>query len=370
MKGIQEAGDLKGKNVLVRIDVDDGEINSFPVKVIKPTLTYLKESGARAILIGHVGRDKNASAKILFEILEKELSQDFTLRFIPDLVGEIAHSSIDKMQDGDVILLENVRSDEREIANDEGFAQELAKLADVYVNDAFSVSHREHASIVGITKFLPSFAGFGLQKEAGVLSEALSPEHPSIFILSGAKIETKLPLIKKFIEIYDYVFVGGVPANNFFKAKGFETGVSVISDDNVDISSVVNNEKILIPIDVVVLKDGKSEIKKVEEVSKEDKIVDAGPETIEMLKEKISHMHCVLWNGPLGEYERGFDTATKALANVISLSSAHTLIGGGDTLSAISGLNLEKQFSFISTGGGAMLQFLLTGTLVGIEALN
>lgn len=370
MKGIQDAGDLKGKKVLVRIDVDDGGVNSFPVEALKPTLSYLKEAGARIILLGHVGRDKDASAEKLFEILRKGLPLHFTLRFIPYLVGDIVRSSIDVMQDGDIVLLENVRSDEREIMNDEGFAQELAKLADVYVNDAFAVSHRKHASVVGVPKFLPSYAGFGLQTEVETLSKALTPESPSMFILSGAKIETKLPLIEKFVKIYDYVFVGGVPANSFFKAKGFETGVSVISDEYVDISSVVDNEKILIPSDVVVFSDGKSDIKKIEEVSPTDKIVDAGPETVEMLKEKISHMHCVLWNGPLGEYERGFDVATKDIARIISSSSAHTFIGGGDTLSAIAGLHLEDRYSFISTGGGAMLRFLLDGTLPGIEALN
>lgn len=366
MKGIQEAGNLKGKKVLVRIDIDDAGVNNFPVRVLIPTLSYLKESGARTILLGHVGRDIDASAKKLFDILEKETS----LRFIPDLVGESAHDGINTMKDGDVVLLENVRSDIRETENNEGFAQELAKLADIYVNDAFSVSHREHASVVGVPQYLPSFAGFQLQAEIQALSKALTPESPSMVILSGAKTETKLPFIKKFITSYDYVFVGGVPANNFLKEKGLEIGVSIISSEHIDISSIVNDKKIIIPTDVVVIKDGVSNTKSVEGVLPGEKIVDVGPETVRELKEKISHMSCVLWNGPLGEYERGFDLATKDLARIIAESNAHTLVGGGDTLSAIAELGLEDNYSFISTGGGAMLQFLLNGTLPGIEALN
>ncbi|HEC33057.1 MAG TPA: phosphoglycerate kinase [Candidatus Kaiserbacteria bacterium] len=371
MNIIQEAGNLKGKRVLVRIDIDDGDINPFPVKAIKPTLIYLKEAGARIILLGHVGRDKDASAIKLFDILEKELSKyDFKFDFVEDITGEVARSAINKMKDGDAVVLENVRSDEREIADDDGFAKELANLADIYVNDAFAVSHRKHASIVGITKYIQSFAGFGLQEEVRALSQALTPESPSIFIISGAKIETKLPLIEKFIGIYDYVFVGGVLANNFFKAKGFETGVSLVLDENIDISSVINNERVLIPKDVIVFKDGKSSVKKASKVLPEEKIVDAGPESVEVLKEKISNMQCVLWNGPLGEYEIGFDKATKDLARIIAFSSAHTFVGGGDTLSAITDLHLEDKYSFISTGGGAMLEFLLKGTLPGIEALS
>lgn len=369
MKGIQDAGDLRGRKVLVRIDIDDGEKNPFPVIAIKPTLSYLRESGARTILLGHVGRDKDASAEKLFEILKKELSNDFVLSYIPDIVGNVAHNSINDMQDGEVVLLENVRSDEREITNDKEFSHELSKLADVYINDAFAVSHRNHASVVGVTRYLPSFAGFGLQAEVKALSQALTPKSPSIFILSGAKIETKLPLIEKFIGLYDYIFVGGVLANNFFKAKGLETGLSLVSDEDIDISSVINNEKVLIPIDVVVLNNGKSSYKKVEDVLPDDNILDAGPETIKMLKEKILHSQYVLWNGPLGKYELGFDIATKDLASVIALSSAYTIVGGGDTLVAIVDLDLEDKYSFISTGGGAMLEFLLNGTLPGIEAL-
>jgi len=365
MKGIQDAGDIRGKRVLVRIDVDDGEINPFPITVLKPTLSYLIKGGARIILLGHVGREQTISSEKLFKILKKEIN----LSVVEDLTGDVSRKSIDTMQDGEVLLLGNVRSDERESINDDGFAKELATLADIYVNDAFAVSHRRHASVVGITKYLPSFAGLLLQAEVKALSQALTPESPSLFIISGAKLETKLPLIEKFVDLYDYVFVGGVPANNFFKAKGLETGISVTSDKYIDLSSVLNNKKVLIPSDVVVIKDGVSSIKKTEEVSLGDKIVDSGPGTTAMLKEKISRMRCIVWNGPLGEYELGFDAATKELARMIAEGSAHTLVGGGDTLTAITDLHLENAFSFISTGGGAMLEFLLNGTLPGIDAL-
>ncbi len=230
MKSIKEAGDLKGKSVLVRIDIDDHGVNTLPVEALKPTLSYLKMSGARTILLGHIGRDGHISSSKIFDILKKEIE----LSFVPDITGDIAKTSIDKMQDGEVVLLENVRGDKREMENDEAFSKELASLADIYVNDAFSVSHREHASIAGVTKYLPSYAGLRLLKEIDELSKILSPESPSMFILSGAKIETKLPLVEKFLTIYDHVFIGGVLANDIFKAKGFETGVSVTSNGSVD----------------------------------------------------------------------------------------------------------------------------------------
>ncbi len=366
MKSIKDAGDVKGKRVLVRIDIDDSGVSALPTNALKPTLSYLKMAGARVILLGHVGRDGSVSSRKIFEILKKEIE----ISFIPDIVGEVARASINEMKDGEVVLLENVRGDTREMENDETFSKELASLADIYVNDAFAVSHREHASLTGITKHLPSYAGLRLLEEIEELSKAINPKSPSIFIISGAKIKTKLPLIEKFIEVYDYVFVGGVLANNFFEAKGFEIGTSVVSDENIDISHLLNNEKVLIPTDVVVEVDGKSLIKKADGVLKEEKIVDAGPETVLMLKEKIKDMNSVVWNGPLGEYERGFDTATKDLALGIAESHAYSIAGGGDTLNAIADLNIEEKFSFVSTGGGAMLAFLLHGTLSAIEALK
>ncbi len=366
MKSIKEAGDLKGKSVLVRIDIDDHGVNTLPVEALKPTLSYLKMSGARTILLGHIGRDGHISSSKIFDILKKEIE----LSFVPDITGDIAKTSIDKMQDGEVVLLENVRGDKREMENDEAFSKELASLADIYVNDAFSVSHREHASIAGVTKYLPSYAGLRLLKEIDELSKILSPESPSMFILSGAKIETKLPLVEKFLTIYDHVFIGGVLANDIFKAKGFETGVSVTSNGSVDMSSLLNNEKILIPSDVIVREGSKSTIKKANEVLKREKIVDAGPETVATLSAKIKDMNCVVWNGPLGEYEIGFDKSTKDLAVSIAESRAYSVIGGGDTLNAIESLNIEEKYSFVSTGGGAMLEFLLHGTLPGIEALK
>ena len=366
MKNIQDSGDLNGKKVLVRIDIDEKGISQLPVTALIPTLDYLKEAGAKTILLGHVGMDRNLSAEDIFNVLKKEIR----LSFIPDIVGDMAKESIDQMSDGEVVLLENVRRDEREITNDEGFSQELASLADVYVNEAFAVSHREHASVVGVPKYLPSFAGFQFQKEVETLSEARKPKSPSIFILGGAKTETKLPLLKKFVEVYDQVFVGGVLANDFFKAKDIEIGISLTSKGDIDLSSILYNKKILLPSDVVVEKGEESGIKKVEDVLPGEKILDAGPSTTNILKEKILEAQSVLWNGPLGEYERGFTTATREIALNTASSEAYTLVGGGDTLSAIADLHLEKQYSFVSTGGGAMLEFLLHGTLPGIKALE
>jgi len=232
------------------------------------------------------------------------------------------------------------------------------------------VSHREHASVVGVPKYLPSYTGILFQEEVKELSEALNPLSPSLCILGGAKFETKEPLVKKLLNVYSNVFVSGALAHHFFKSKGFNIGVSLSSDTGVDIEELVNNKKIMIPIDVVVANKDGMFVKKPNEVSNEDNIADSGPETVKKLKEIVKDFKFVLWNGPLGEYEKGFTNPTEELALALSESSAKTLIGGGDTVAAIEHLGLDDKFDFISTGGGAMLKFLLNGTLVGIEALK
>ncbi len=253
--------------------------------------------------------------------------------------------------------------------NDPVFAKELASLGDIYVNDAFSVSHRKHASVVGVPACLPHFAGIQFEKEYRKLSEAFSPAHPFVFILGGAKFDTKLPLVTKFIEKADTVFVGGALSNDIFKQHGLEIGLSMISSAPVDLSLVVASPKLRIPSDVRV-NTPVALPKQLGEVLVTDKILDAGPQTISDLKKVLSGAKFVLWNGPLGDYEKGFSQSTIELANAIIESGAYSVVGGGDTLAVLGKANLLNQFSFVSTAGGAMLDFLGSGTLPGIEMLS
>jgi phosphoglycerate kinase len=370
MKKIQEAKNLKGKRVFLRstlnVPVKDGKvINDFRLKNSLKTINFLRESGAKVILAGHIGRN-SMSLLPVFEYFKEY----FPISFAGEVLGEETKSLVENMNDGDVVLLENLRKHKGETTNDDEFARELASLADIYVNDAFSVSHREHASIVGLPTYLDSFAGILLQEEIKELSEALEPSSPALCILGGAKFSTKEPLIKKMLEMYDKVFVSGALAHDFFKSKGFNIGKSLSSDTGVDIEELAKSEKIMIPVDVTVQNKDGIFIKKPSEVGDGDNIKDAGPATVELLSKLVQDFKFVLWNGPMGEYEKGFIKPTEDLAQALSESPAKTLIGGGDTIAAIEHLGLEDKFDFISTGGGAMLKFLLNGTLVGIEALK
>ena len=366
MKQIQDESNLRGKKVLVRVDIDDALLNPFPIKAIMPTLSLLTGAGAKIIILTHVGRTPQSSSEELLQPLQKEIDVDF----VSDVVGRTARAAISKMADGAVVLLENVRRESGETENSDSFAKELAGLADIYVNDAFAVSHRKHASIVGVPKYLPSFAGLRLQAEIKNLSLALAPEHPALFIIGGAKIETKLPLIEKFLGLYDRVFIGGALANSLFRAKGFEIGDSIVSKVDVNITSLLENKKILLPTDAITKTKSGIVTKKVTDIEPGEKMLDAGETTVAMLAEESAKASCVLWNGPLGIYEEGYGESTMRLAQTIARSSAASIVGGGDTASAIVSLSLEDKFSFLSTGGGAMLQFLLDGTLPGIEALK
>jgi 3-phosphoglycerate kinase len=278
---------------------------------------------------------------------------------------------IPTLKDGGVVLFENLRLHDGEKNNDKVFAESLARLGDVYVNDAFSVSHREHASVVGIPRLLPSFAGPLLEREVRELSVAFNPPHPFLFILGGAKFDTKLPLIEKFLTIADNVFIGGALANDIFKEKGFEVGFSVVSKKHVNLKPIISNKKLIIPKDVVVANPLNSRITRPDaSPSADEKILDAGPETIASLADLLTETKCVVWNGPLGDYEHGFSKGTEGLARAIVESGVKSIVGGGDTVAVLRDIGLLDKFSFVSTGGGAMIDFLAQGTLPGIEALK
>jgi len=374
VRDIKDIKNLKGKRVLVRASLNipfskGGVIlDDFRLQKALPTIKYLHEKGARVIMCGHLGRDAHMTLAPIFHYLQKHIEH---IQFAHDVVGPSVNNAVGNMNDGDVLLLENLRRCDGETANDLQFAEELARLADIYVNDAFSASHREHASIVGVPFFLPAYAGKLFKSEYEELQYARNPEHPALFILGGAKFETKQPLVEKFLTIYDHVFVTGALANDFFLAEGYPVGRSLVSDPPVNVKHLLKNSKVLIPKDVMVLTiDGEKVVKKPEEVEVGDMINDSGPETIKMLEPIIKQAKFILWNGPLGDYQLGFIEGTKSLIELISRTNPDSVVGGGDTMSLITKFGYDKQFSFCSTAGGSMLEFLLKGTIPGIEAIE
>lgn len=345
MRSIKTIKNIKGKTVLLRVDfnvpIKDGKVeDDFRIKKALPTINFLLKKGAKLILITHLGKDGRAS-------LEPVIKHFF---------------SISKIAENKITFFDNIRKFPGETKNDPTFAKKLATLGDIYVNDAFSVSHRKHASIITLPKYLPSFAGLEFEKEVENLSHAFKKiKHPFLFILGGAKFSTKMPLIKKYLKLADYVFVGGALANDFLKAKGCEIGKSLVSNDNYEIKKLLKNKparrggKLILPTDFVI-KDGA--------------IVDIGEKTVENLALLIKKSKLILWNGPLGKYEDGGAGATKKILKLVANSKAESLIGGGDTVTLIDEMKMRNKFSFVSTGGGAMLEFLANGTLPGIKALR
>lgn len=382
MKYLRELQELKGVKVLLRVDFNvpveetaagTRVVDDFRIRAILPTLQLLKDRGAKAILVSHIEKDGDPSLEPVATHAQKFFAEKgISLRFVKNWRN--AQKEIEGLQDGECILLENIRLNEGEKKNDVKFAKELASLADIYVNEAFSVSHREHASVSAVTKFIPSYAGLLLEKEINNLSTAFSPDRPFLFILGGAKFDTKLPLIQKFMKIADKVFVGGALAHNFFKEKGLALGTSLVSPENFNLGDYLKDPKLTLPTDAIA-KDSKGEgsIIAVEKVAENQSILDAGPETIEALRKLINSSKYILWNGPLGSYEDGYVEPTHELARMLALATkkgAKTILGGGDTLAAIAELGTESDYTFVSSGGGAMLDYLANETLPGIDALN
>ncbi|MHB1316646.1 MAG: phosphoglycerate kinase [Minisyncoccota bacterium] len=368
---IEDAGDIAGKRVLLRLDLNtpviDGKVtDSYRIDQAIPTIDMLRLKKAKIIIIAHTESGDNTTLHPMFDYLNGFVP----VHFAKDLFSAETIKMITDMEDGDVVMLENLRLDDGEKGNSEDFAKKLSQYADLYVNEAFSVSHRKHASIVGIPKFLPSYFGPLFINEVENLSKAFVPKHPFVFILGGAKFDTKLPLIKKYLDRADYVVVAGALANNIFKTQGFEVGSSLVSEGDFGIEEMLKDPKFIFPTDITVKKlDGTMEIKKTNEVLPDEYIGDVGGETLEKISELVKDASLVVWNGPLGNYEAGFTEETEKLAQIIADSSATTIVGGGDTLASIEKLGLMDKFTFVSTAGGAMLDFLVNETLPGINAL-
>jgi phosphoglycerate kinase len=355
--------DLENKRALVRVNFDVpldkmGNIeDDFRIRESLPTLEYLIRNRCRIILISHLGRPdgkrvKRFSLKPVAKRLEELLKKEVVF------VEKISAN----MKSGDIMVLENLRFDAREEKNSAQFAQELAKLGDIFINEAFAVCHREHASIVGIPGYLPAAAGFCLEREIRELNKVLfQPQKPLIAIIGGAKISTKIKVINKFLHIADRVLIGGALANTIFAKQGFNMADSTIDRESFSDVDKINlkNPKLFLPIDLAIWDGDKAHYREVGNLKKGERALDIGLKTIDLFTSLIKGAKTVVWNGPLGLTEqKPFDK-----------SSTDSIVGGGDTVGFINEIKKEKVFNFLSTGGGAMLDYLANETLPGIEAL-
>ena len=393
LKTINDIENIQGKKILVRADLnvptegttitDNSRIERFA-----PTAKLLSDKGAKVIIITHFGRPKGKSEEFSNKILVENLSNSIgkQVKFVDDTIGENVKNSINEMKDGEIILLENVRFYKEEEANNANFSKELASLGDIYINDAFSTAHRAHASTEGITKYLPSYAGLLMEEEINALTKALeNPQHPAIAIVGGSKVSTKLAVLENITKKVDAIVIGGAMANTFLLAQGYNIGASMAEPDMTDTALKIieeakkNNCEIILPIDVCVAKEFKANAENkftgINEVDEDWKIFDIGPETSKMLDEKFATAKTVLWNGPLGVFELPpFDRGTNELAQTVAkLTKDGKLIsvaGGGDTVSALNNAGVEKDFSYISTAGGAFLEWLEGKELPAIPPLK
>lgn len=383
MRILTDIPKLENVPVLVRAAlnvpiVNDAVANDYRLRRALPTIRALTERGARVVLIGHIGEAGTETLLPVAQALQKLIPN---VSFFGESVGEDARAAVRDLLPGHVLVLENLRRHAGEKANDPAFAKELAQLGDVFVQDSFDTCHRAHASMVGVPQLLPSYAGLLLAEEVTELSKAREPEHPSLAVIGGAKFGTKEPVLRALLSAYDHVFVGGALANDFLVVRGYSVGGSLVSGVSEEtLRELVANPKLIMPIDVRVLRSDERDdlaayershlVPLTEGVTAEDMILDQGPATDVILSEIVQSARTVLWNGPLGNYENGFMDGTRALARVIAHTKTHSVVGGGDTVAAIEELGLLSRFSFVSTGGGAMLDFLAYGTLPGIDALN
>ena len=353
IKKIQEQK-LEGRKVLMRVDLDvpieDGKIQDvYRVESSKESIKYIaSQKGVKLALLSHLGRPKDTRELVSEEAFDshfsfrqmiQELQQIWgvKIRFVASLSEDLIKKELEKMQEGEVMLLENVRFYHEEMDNDESFARKLAKNFDFFVNESFAVAHREHMSIVGLPKFLPAFAGIHFQKEMEVLEKVKNhPEHPAVAVIGGAKIETKLPLIESFIENYDYVLVGGKIAN-----EAIDQGL-------------IFDKKVILPVDFA-----------------NDDRLDIGEKTIEKFKDIISQAETIVWNGPLGKFEEEpFNRGTDEILDAIIESEAYSVTGGGESVQVLEMRGKIDKISFVSAGGGSMLQYMSSGDLAALDSLE
>jgi len=380
---------LSGKKVLMRVDfnvpVKNGEVSDDTrLSAHVSTINSILEQGPKSlILISHLGRPKGApnpefSLKVVLPDLKKLLGKD--VHFFEDCAGPGTKENLEKLPDGSISLLENLRFYSEEKNNDKAFARKLASYGDVFIQDAFAVSHRAHASTAGIPELLPSAAGFLIQKEVKYLSDLLkNPSKPFVAVLGGAKVSTKISVMKSLLSKVDYLLVGGAMSYTFIKARGESTGLSLVEDDFLEKAKEIEKsagEKLMLPVDHLISKSFETPL----ENSVSEKIpdgfygVDIGPQTIQKYEEVLRNAKTIFWNGPMGVFEvNEFSAGTRKIARIIAeatKSGAVSVAGGGDSVSAIKKTGVASDFSHISTGGGASLEFVEGRQLPGIEALK
>lgn len=382
--------DVAGKRVLVRVDfnvpLQDGSVSDDTrIRAALPTLRYLVDHHAKVIVISHLGRpsgepDPQYSLRPARRSLERLIGRNVV--FVDDTIGEAAQDAVERMVDGEIVMLENVRFYPGEKKNDLEFARELSKLGDIYVNDAFGAAHRAHASTAGVAEFLPSYAGLLLAREVETLSSMLlEPEKPFVAILGGSKVSDKFGVIDRLIDVVDVLLIGGGMAFTFLAAKGLDIGKSIVEPDWIEPAKKMlekaknSNCTLQLPVDFIAAdafaEDANTKVVGREEIPGDMMGLDIGPATCELFKSEIATARTIFWNGPMGVFEmKAYETGTREVAEAVGRNNrAISVIGGGDSVAALKKFGLEDRVTFVSTGGGASIKLLEGAALPGVEAL-
>ena len=385
-----EQADVKGKKVLCRVDFNvplkDGKVtDDLRIRAALPTIEYLIGKNARVILISHLGRPVGTGYEEAYSLapVARHLSDllGAPVAFATDTIGPNAHQKADGLEDGQVLLLENVRFDKREKKNDPEFTRELASLGDMFVNDAFGTAHRAHSSTAGLADFLPAYAGFLMEREISTLKGMLDdPKHPFVAILGGSKVSDKIGVIDSLMEKADVLLIGGGMCFTFLKAKGYGIGTSLCEDDLLGTAEQLMKKaedkgvKLLLPVDVVVAdkfaEDAACKTVGIDSIPDNMMGLDVGPKTVECYAAQIAQAETVFWNGPMGVFEmKPFEAGTRGVGEACALASGKTIIGGGDSAAAAKQFGLDDRMDFISTGGGASMELVEGKTLPGVAPL-
>ena len=392
MKKTVKDVDVKGRRVLVRCDFNvpqkEGRITDDKrIVSALPTINYLRENGAKVILMSHLGRPKGEpkmeyTLRPVAERLSQLLETEVKFTSCPTVVCDTVRDMADSLQEGQVMLLENVRFRKEETENGADFAKELASLGEIFVQEAFGTAHRAHASTAGVADYLPAVSGFLIEKEVKFLGSAVeNPQRPFVAIMGGAKVGDKIPVIENLLQKVDTLIIGGGMAYTFFKAMGLEIGTSILDEENIGLAGELLKKagsagvKMLLPVDVVCAErfdnDAPSKVVSRDAMPADMMGLDIGPDTVELYREALREAKTIVWNGPMGVFEMpSFEKGTKAVAEILAASDAVTVIGGGDSAAATEQFGLADKMTHISTGGGASLEFLEGKVLPGIAVIE